>query len=289
MTAAVPPAPADHDIAVNGISLRYAAWGTYTTPERTVLLIHGITASSRYWALAGPTLAAQGWYAIAPDLRGRGLSDKPPHGYGIPFHVNDLLALCDVLDLPTVNVVGHSLGAHIALFMAALYGPRVHRLVLADGGGRVPDDALEAVASSVKRLGIEWPSVEAYVDALRQAAPFPWTPFWDAYYRYDAGVRPDGTVTSRMPLAAYREEVAVLDATRTETLAALVRAPTVIVRATVGTKTPTTGFVLPAAEAERMRATIPDCQLVELPDTNHYTVILVDAFAREVLAFLGAA
>lgn len=279
----------DHDVVANGITLHYATWGAYTTPERTALLVHGITSSSRYWAVAGAALAADGWFAIAPDLRGRGQSDKPAHGYGIPFHANDLLSLCDALDLPTVHVVGHSLGAQIALFLAALHGPRVQRLVLADGGGRVPDDALEAVASSVKRLGVVWPSVEAYVDALRQAAPFPWTPFWDAYYRYDAEVHPDGTVTSRMPLAAYHEEVAVMDATRLESLASLVRAPTLIARATVGTKSPTSGFVLPAAEAERMRATIPDCRLVEIPNTNHYTVILVDDFTRALLAFLGEA
>src|SRR6185312_11155918 len=47
----------------------------------------------------GPRLTERGWYVIAPDLRGRGWSGKPPHGYGIPYHVNDLLALTDALGL----------------------------------------------------------------------------------------------------------------------------------------------------------------------------------------------
>src|SRR5690348_5975518 len=114
-----------HDLPVNGINLHYVTWGEFTTPERAVLLVHGLTASSQEWGLLGPALADQGWYAIAPDLRGRGLSDKPPHGIGIPYHVNDLLSLSDALSLPTPQVIGHSLGAMIGVFFAAIHPARV--------------------------------------------------------------------------------------------------------------------------------------------------------------------
>lgn len=36
----------EHDLEVNGITLHYATWGESTGPERAVLLIHGLTASS---------------------------------------------------------------------------------------------------------------------------------------------------------------------------------------------------------------------------------------------------
>ncbi|MBV9278880.1 MAG: alpha/beta fold hydrolase, partial [Chloroflexi bacterium] len=94
----------EQDISLDGVSLRTITWGD-PSPERAVLLIHGLTASGHYWTDLGPQLAEAGWFAIAPDLRGRGLSSKPPHGYGVPYHAADLLALRDALGLATVNLV----------------------------------------------------------------------------------------------------------------------------------------------------------------------------------------
>ena len=57
-----------HDVTVNGISLHYQTWGEFTRPERTVLLVHGLTGSSQAWTQLGPTLAAQGWHAIGLQI-----------------------------------------------------------------------------------------------------------------------------------------------------------------------------------------------------------------------------
>ena len=175
-----------HFQEVNGINLHYVTWGEFTRPERAVLLVHGLTASYLEWPRLGPTLAERGWYAIAPDLRGRGQSDKPPHGYGIPYHVNDLLALCDALNLPTVHIIGHSLGAQIGYFLAAIHPKRLGKLVLVDTGGRVPADALQAIGPALERLGKSYPSLDAYLQERQQSPAHSWNPFWEAYYRYDA-------------------------------------------------------------------------------------------------------
>ena len=98
-------------------------------------------------------------YVIAPDPRGRGLSAKPPHGYGLPFHANDILTLCDTLDLPTVHLVGHSLGAVIGFYLATLYSQRVGKLVMIDAGGKIPEDTLQTITASVNRLGTVYPSL----------------------------------------------------------------------------------------------------------------------------------
>lgn len=278
---------AEHDVAVNGITLHYATWGALTTPERAVVLIHGVTSNHKAFAVLGSALAAAGWYVVAPDLRGRGLSGKPPHGYGIAFNANDVLALCDALGLPQVAVVGHSLGAFIAMYLGALYAPRMRRLVLVDAGGKLDADAYDAVASSVKRLGNVYPSLDAYLGALRDAAPFAWDAYWDAYYRYDAETRPDGSVVARMPLAAYMEEVGANATLNADVLLTYIKAPALVLRASVGTKTPTSGFVLPAGEAQRLAATMPQCRAMDIPDVNHYTIVVADAFVREVVSFLG--
>lgn len=280
-------APKEQNLGIGGLSLHFATWGERTTPERAVLLIHGLTSSSRAFAQIGPALAARGWYAIAPDLRGRGLSDKPRYGYGVPVHAADLLTLCDALGLESVAVVGHSLGALIGLFLAAFSPQRVSKLVLIDAGGKIPDDTLQAIAVSLSRLGRVYPSLDDYLATMRQNPVHEWNAFWEAYYRYDADVHPDGTVTSRVPKSAIDQENAVTFSIRTEALAPLVRAPTLIVRAAVGTLAPDRGFILPADEAERLQAAIAGSQLVAIPGANHYTLADSPAATEAIVTFLS--
>jgi pimeloyl-ACP methyl ester carboxylesterase len=71
------------------------------------------------------------------DLRGRGLSDKPPTGYSIEQHCHDVLALMNDLGLQRPVLMGHSLGAFISLVFSAQYPQRVDRLILVDGGGKL--------------------------------------------------------------------------------------------------------------------------------------------------------
>jgi len=233
-----------HFQKVNGINLHYVTWGEFTRPERAVLLVHGLTASHLEWPRLGPTLAERGWYAIAPDLRGRGQSDKPPHGYGIPYHANDLLALCDALNLPTVHIIGHSLGAQIGYFLAAIHPKRLGKLVLVDTGGRVPADALQAIGPALERLGKSYPSLDAYLQERQQSPAHSWNPFWEAYYRYDAEVHPDGTVTSRVPKSAIEEEIMVNTSINPDVLLPRIQAPTLIARAPLGTLAPDRGLLL---------------------------------------------
>lgn len=272
----------------NGINLHYVTWGKLTQTERAVVLVHGLSFSHQEWSELGPILAEQGWFAIAPDLRGRGQSDKPPHGYGIPFHVNDLLALCDALGLPNVHLIGHSLGAQIGFFLAAIHPKRIGRLVLVDAGGRVPADALQIIGPSLQRLGKVYPSLDAYMQERKQSPVHTWNAFWEALYRYDAEVRDDGTVTSRIPKAVIEEEVMVNMAINTDVILSRIQAPTLITRAAQGTLAPDRGFILPAEEAERMRDIIVGSRVVDIENTNHYTITLSNDFTREVLAHLRA-
>jgi pimeloyl-ACP methyl ester carboxylesterase len=278
----------EQSLGIGALALHFATWGRYTTPERAVLLVHGLTASHKEFTRLGPALAARGWYAVAPDLRGRGLSAKPAHGYSVAIHANDLLTLCDALRIPSIAVVGHSLGAVIGMYLAGLYPQRVSRLVMVDAGGNIPEDTAQAIAASVNRLGAVFPSLDAYLDLMRQLPMIQWSPLWEEYFRYDAEVHPDGTVSSRVPKAAIEEEGLALAVARTEVLPNLVKQPTLITRAALGTLGPDRGLVLPRAEAERLVGIIPESRFVEIPDTNHYTIIHSDLFEQEVLAFLEA-
>lgn len=279
-------AETSHFQKVNGINLHYVTWGEFTLPEHAVLLVHGLTASYLEWSLLGPAFAEKGWFAIAPDLRGRGQSEKPPHGYGIPYHANDLLALCDAHNLPSVHIVGHSLGAQIGYFLAAIHPKRLEKLVLVDTGGRVPPDALQAIGPALERLGKTYPSLDAYLQERKQSPAHIWNPFWEAYYRYDAEVHPDGTVTSRVPRTVIDEEIQVNTSLNPDILLSRIQAPTLIARAPLGTLAPDRGFLMAPDEAERVKGIIADSSVVEISNTNHYTIILSEVFNREVLSFL---
>jgi len=270
-----------------GVSLQVATWGELTAPDRAVLLVHGLTASSREFFDLGPALAAAGWYAIAPDLRGRGRSSKPPHGYGLPFHADDLLALCDRLELPRMHLIGHSLGALIGLYLGALFPARLNRLVLIDAGGRIPDDTQQAIAASVNRLGVVYASIEAYLEMMQRLPMIRWNAFHERSFRYDAETRADGTVMSCVPRSAIEQEAAAVGAIRTEALPALVRQPTLVLRAALGTLAPDRGIVLPREEAERLRSVMADCRVIEIPETNHYTIVESPMFRDAILGFLA--
>jgi pimeloyl-ACP methyl ester carboxylesterase len=274
-------------LGLGGISIHYATWGTLTSPERVALLIHGLTASHREFAVLGPALAARGWYVIAPDLRGRGLSSKLKRGYDLGIHTADILALCDKLGIDKVTLIGHSLGAAIAMYAAALFPERMAKLVLVDRGGVVPEDTLQAIAASVNRLGTVFPSLDAYLTAMSKLPVFTWGPVWEQYFRYDADIQPDGTVVSRVPRAAVDEELKAGDFTKIEDLPAAIKAPTLVVRAALGTLGPDKGFVLTREEAERVASVIPGARWIEIPDTNHYTIVLAPAFIGAVAEFLG--
>jgi pimeloyl-ACP methyl ester carboxylesterase len=276
-------------LEVNGIHLHYVTWGQFSQPERAVLLVHGLTHNHQIWSEFGPVLAERGWYPIAPDLRGRGWSDKPAHGIGIPYHVNDLLALCDSLGLPRVHYIGHSLGALIGYFFTAVYPQRVNKFVAIDVGGRPSPQIMDILRSALERLGQAYPSLDAYLQNVRESstAVHPWNDFWQRFYRADAEVQRNGTVTLRAARAAIEEEMIVNATINNDILLPAIKAPTLIMRADQGTRQPD-WFVLSQEEAERVQSLIKGSNLEVIPDGNHYTIILSEIFKRKVLDFLAA-
>jgi pimeloyl-ACP methyl ester carboxylesterase len=99
-----------------------------------VLLVHGITSSSRTWRSVMPALAER-HTVIAPDLLGHGRSAKPRGDYSLGAYASGLRDLLVALEIPRATVVGHSLGGGVAMQFAYQFPERVERLVLVDSGG----------------------------------------------------------------------------------------------------------------------------------------------------------
>jgi pimeloyl-ACP methyl ester carboxylesterase len=100
-----------------------------------VVLIHGITSSSRTWREVLPLLAASGYTVIAPDLLGHGRSAKPRGDYSLGAYASGVRDLLVALEVPRATIVGHSLGGGVAMQFAYQFPERVERLVLVDSGG----------------------------------------------------------------------------------------------------------------------------------------------------------
>ncbi len=80
------------------------------------LLLHGFPEARISWRHQLPALAALGWRAVAPDLRGYGQSSRPRErsAYAIPHLVEDAAALFDALGARRRLLIGHDWGAAIA-------------------------------------------------------------------------------------------------------------------------------------------------------------------------------
>ena len=123
-----------------------------------IVLLHGFPQYRIAWQKQMPALAAAGFRAVAPDLRGYGESPKPGaiDDYRMPLIVEDVAELIRSLNgeqsvlsggeqtLPSARspciVVGHDWGAFVAWFLAMLHPELVSRLVIMN----VPHPALFA-------------------------------------------------------------------------------------------------------------------------------------------------
>ena len=274
-------------VTVDTITLATHEW-----PGRgpAVVGIHGLTSNHTVWYPIADALGGS-HRLIAYDLRGRGDSDKPPTGYSLAHHAADLLGLLDRLGLDRAILMGHSLGAHVGVRFATLHPERVAKLVLFDGGLDVRAEILDSLAPAIGRLGVEFPSLEKFLEALKSLPMFQgrWNAYLARHYTYDVESGPGGGVRSKVARHAIEEELANLQRTRLWVWHHQIQAPTLLFRAPDGLLR-AEDCLMTQEEAEAMARAIPSCRLVVVPNTNHYTVVLGEnpAVRRELAAFLAA-
>ena len=118
------------DVVSNGVRHHVQRLGEDRTGtvRKTVVFVHGLVMdnlSSFYFTLANPVAETSG--VMLYDLRGHGMSERPPSGYAVDNLVEDLRGLVGDRD---VSLVGNSFGGLLALAYASRYP--VSRLALID-------------------------------------------------------------------------------------------------------------------------------------------------------------
>ncbi|PYE89674.1 alpha/beta fold hydrolase [Phyllobacterium leguminum] len=226
-----------------------------------VLLIHGFASSSYVnWVAPGwfETLTEAGYRVIAIDNRGHGASAKShePADYTPSLMAGDAVALLDHLGIETADVMGYSMGARIAAFMALEHPARVHSLVFGGLG-----------IGMVTGAG-DWEPIH---EALLADDPTTITHPRGLMFRKFA----DQTKSDRLALAACvltSKEVLSAEAV------SRITQPTLVA---VGTKDDIAG------NPHELAALLPHGQALDIPGRDHMLAVGDKVFKRAVLEFLA--
>ena len=262
----------------DGVELAFGYWPGQRAP---VVALHGLTAT--YITFMGVAERLAGRRPLfAPDLRGRGDSDKPSGPYGMAQHARDVAQAMRALALGPSVIVGHSMGAFIATALAASEPELVAGLILVDGGFALPmtEAARQAfefgLAKRIAQLRQTYPSRQVYRDFWRSQPQFPaedWSPWIEAFLDYELGGEPP-RLQPKASDQGVRVDLAEGLKTKeiTERLEAI-RVPVVMLRAEAGFL-PGQPPLYPEPVMAEMRRCLPGLEVHTLQGTTHYTIVL---------------
>ena len=264
----------------DGIEINLALW---EGEGKAILCVHGITANCRCWDVLAAVLVPQ-YRVMAMDLRGRGRSDKPDTGYSLDHHIRDIHCLLDDLDIETVVLMGHSLGAFIGLAFAAQYPDRTDRLILVDGGGDLSKEQMDKVFAGIKpalnRLEMVFPSESAYLKKMSEP-PYiqPWSPAIETYYQYEIEPTEGGVHTNIQP-AHIQEEAANIRKVACATFYPKINCKVLILRAPNGLLSQD-DILLPEEVVTKMLREMLAARQFDVEGLNHYGIVFQPHQARD--------
>nr|HEX4315318.1 alpha/beta fold hydrolase [Kofleriaceae bacterium] len=257
------------DVVANGVRHHVQRLGTRVAGRPPVVFVHGLVMdnlSSFYFTLANP-VAARG-EAILYDLRGHGMSERPPARYAVADLVADLAALLDALAIAEpVALVGNSFGGLLALAFAIAHPARVARIALIDAH----DGTDGWAAQMASTLGLQGDARDAKIGASFQA--------WLGRHSERKRTR---LATAAQALVEQTSLIADLRASPPLTGAQLatIAAPTL---ALYGEQSDV------VARGRELARTLPRCELVVLPGCTHSVLWEATAEVRErVVAWVTA-
>jgi pimeloyl-ACP methyl ester carboxylesterase len=242
-----------------------------------VLLLHGGSAHAHWFDAVAPGLADR-FHAVSLDQRGHGESQWPgPEADGAAYaterFVSDLLGVLDALGWERAAVVGHSMGGHNAMALAAWHPERLWALTVIDSRPAIPLERLAMMHRRGHRGPRRHPTLEAAVAKFRLLPP---DTAADAtlleHLAREGIVERDGSFVYRFDPAANgtRQPVDLWDPVRRIT------APTLLVR---GEHSP----ILPPPLAADLRSRIPNARFAEIPGAYHHLVLDAPAAFSGVL------
>jgi pimeloyl-ACP methyl ester carboxylesterase len=251
-----------------------------------VIGVHGLSVNLRVFDYLAERVAGPERAVVAFDLRGRGRSPAtPPGSYGLLAHARDVLEIANRLGARRFDCVGWSLGAMIAILVAALAGDRVRTITLLDQVRGIQDEqARQAVRRGLDRLATVVTDPDEYVSLVRGAGTArPWSEYFHRMYAYEL-TEVDGCCTPATSRSACLEDLDHPDVDRVVPAWAGLTMPVLLVRAL---ESMGGGLTVPAQDVVRFLAEVPTARLLEL-DRNHFGVMTDDRTVAAVGELLAA-
>jgi pimeloyl-ACP methyl ester carboxylesterase len=277
-----------------GVRLHYIECGSGEPP---IVFVHGLGSTVTKWRDAMPICGPRR-RSIAVDLPGFGRSDSPRARYTFGFLAGGVKSFLDAKEIERCVLVGNSLGAMAALWLAASWPERVEGIALVSPplplpAGARPDAATvarmsvamipgvgEALYAGFMRLrSAEWQVADGLrrnvVDATRVSADTLKLLHEEAEER-----RRDGRLRGPL-MSAQRNLLWMVTARRAEVerVAASIKVPTLLVWGS-------DDLLVPLAVGEHWVGKIPGAELLVLDGAGHNPQLEVpDRFSEVVLAF----
>lgn len=143
-TGAIANQPKTRSVDVDGCAINYLSWGD---PVRScILLLHGGAAHAHWWSFIAPQFTStesMQHYVIALDLSGHGDSGHRD-GYTMEQWADEVMAVAhDAGAQEQPIVIGHSMGGHVAIAVAARFGHDLAGAIILDAPVWEPDPESE--------------------------------------------------------------------------------------------------------------------------------------------------
>lgn len=174
--------------------------------DTTAVFLHGLSGVAEVWGATVQALGDARPRCVALDQRGHGHSPRTPGAYRAADYLGDLAALVHTLDAP-VHLVGHSMGARVAILAAARRPELLRSVTVVDIG----PEAWAANIATTSKLFASLPERFADRDealALGRAAGQgeAWA---ERFLRWRLQEQPDGSYTWLASLDGLVETVTV--------------------------------------------------------------------------------
>ena len=164
---------ARHWTSRDGLKLFYRDYaGPSDRPP--IVCLPGLTRNSRDFEAFANRYAGR-FRVIAPDFRGRGMSerDPQPERYLPPVYAADILQLFDELGIDRAVFVGTSLGGLVTMLIAATQPQKIAATILNDIGPELDQSGLDRIRSYVGRpvRFRDWDEAAEYISAVNRGLP----------------------------------------------------------------------------------------------------------------------
>lgn len=272
-------------ITASDIHLHYLDWGGQGEP---LLFLAGLGDSAHIFDDFAPWFTDE-FRVLALTRRGHGQSARPESGYDLPTLVEDIRNFLNTLEIPQVNLIGHSMAGDELTLFAHRYPERVRKLVYLDSSLKHLwlNDQSEDPLALPPPTPADFASLSSLRAWLKTQFGF-WSDAQEANLRATLVNLPDGSVRVGLPrqiaealthsISDFRPEASMVQAPALAFFAVVYHHPRLATATDEATRIAAQTYIdgwreQQLSEIEFFRQIVPHGEVIELSDAHHYVFI----------------